>query len=56
MNAAGLAKTRLAKSVDSALKRGRAARILPEPDRSLDIDGSECVDALKIENAIARQR
>ena len=28
----------------------------PKPDRSLGIDGGECVDALKIENAIARQR
>jgi hypothetical protein len=28
----------------------------PEPDTSLGIDGRECVDALKIENAIARQR
>jgi hypothetical protein len=27
-----------------------------EPDRSLGIDGGECVHALHIENAIARQR
>jgi hypothetical protein len=31
-------------------------RANPKPDRSLGIDGGECVDALKIENAIARQR
>jgi hypothetical protein len=28
----------------------------PKPGRSLGIDGGQCVDALKIENAIARQR
>jgi hypothetical protein len=32
------------------------SRAGPKPDRSLGIDGGECVDALKIENAIARQR